>query len=88
MSYLISKGMESSLAFKTMEAVRKGKVKKSGKFPDDAEELMRSMQVPEWWIESARKIAYLFPKAHAVAYVMMAFRIAWFILSAQPERRI
>ena len=78
MSYLISKGMESSLAFKTMEAVRKGKVKKSGKFPDDAEELMRSMQVPEWWIESARKIAYLFPKAHAVAYVMMAFRIAWF----------
>ena len=39
---------------------------------------MRDMGVPDWWIESARKIAYLFPKAHAVAYVMMAFRIAWF----------
>ena len=78
MIYLIQKGMQPALAFKTMEAVRKGKVKKSGSFPGDAEEQMRSMGVPEWWIESARKIAYLFPKAHAVAYVMMAFRIAWF----------
>ncbi|MBR3545570.1 MAG: PolC-type DNA polymerase III, partial [Oscillospiraceae bacterium] len=78
MIYLISKGMEPSLAFKTMEAVRKGKVKRSGSFPGDAEEQMRAMEVPNWWIESARKIAYLFPKAHAVAYVMMAFRIAWF----------
>ncbi|MBQ9662900.1 MAG: PolC-type DNA polymerase III [Oscillospiraceae bacterium] len=78
MIYLISKGMEPSLAFKTMEAVRKGKVKKSNSFPGDAEQQMRNMGVPDWWIESARKIAYLFPKAHAVAYVMMAFRIAWF----------
>ena len=78
MIYLIQKGMQPALAFKTMEAVRKGRVKKSGSFPGDAEEQMRSMGVPEWWIESARKIAYLFPKAHAVAYVMMAFRIAWF----------
>ena len=78
MLYLIQKGMEPSLAFKTMEAVRKGRVKKSGSFPGDAEEQMKSMGVPDWWIESARKIAYLFPKAHAVAYVMMAFRIAWF----------
>ena len=78
MIYLISKGMEPSLAFKTMEAVRKGKVKKSGSFPGDAEQQMKDMGVPSWWIESARKIAYLFPKAHAVAYVMMAFRIAWF----------
>nr|MCR5663792.1 PolC-type DNA polymerase III [Oscillospiraceae bacterium] len=75
---LIGKGMSPALAFKTMEAVRKGKVKKSGEFPGDAEAQMRSMGVPDWWIESARKIAYLFPKAHAVAYVMMAFRIAWF----------
>ena len=75
---LIQKGMEPSLAFKTMESVRKGKVKKSGNFPGDAEQQMRAMGVPDWWIESARKIAYLFPKAHAVAYVMMAFRIAWF----------
>ena len=78
MIYLIQKGMQPALAFKTMEAVRKGKVKKSGAFPGDAEQQMRDMGVPEWWIESARKIAYLFPKAHAVAYVMMAFRIAWF----------
>ena len=78
MIYLIQKGMQPALAFKTMEAVRKGKVKKSGDFPGDAEQQMKSMGVPDWWIESARKIAYLFPKAHAVAYVMMAFRIAWF----------
>ncbi len=78
MLYLIQKGMEPSLAFKTMEAVRKGKVKKSGEFPGNAEEQMRTMGVPDWYIESCRKIAYLFPKAHAVAYVMMAFRIAWF----------
>ena len=78
MLYLIAKGMEPSLAFKTMEAVRKGKVKKSGEFPGDAEQQMRSLGVPDWYIESCRKIAYLFPKAHAVAYVMMAFRIAWF----------
>ena len=78
MLYLISVGIKPSLAFKTMEAVRKGKVKKTGFFPDDAEEQMRALGVPEWYIESARKIAYLFPKAHAVAYVMMAFRIAWF----------
>lgn len=78
MLYLISKGMAPSLAFKTMEAVRKGKVQKTGSFPGDAEEQMHTLDVPEWWIESCRKIQYLFPKAHAVAYVMMAFRIAWF----------
>ncbi|MBP3538511.1 MAG: PolC-type DNA polymerase III [Oscillospiraceae bacterium] len=78
MIYLISMGFEPSLAFKTMEAVRKGKVKKSGEFPGDAEQQMRDKGVPDWYIESCRKIAYLFPKAHAVAYVMMAFRIAWF----------
>jgi DNA polymerase-3 subunit alpha (Gram-positive type) len=78
MLYLMSKGMDGKLAFKTMEAVRKGKVKKSGEFPDDAEAQMRERGVPEWYIGSCRKIAYLFPKAHAAAYVMMAFRIAWF----------
>ncbi len=78
MIYLISVGIAPALAFKTMEAVRKGKVKKSGEFPGDAEQQMRERGVPDWYIESCRKIAYLFPKAHAVAYVMMAFRIAWF----------
>ena len=78
MLYLIQVGMEPSLAFKVMEAVRKGKVKKSGSFPGDAEAIMKEREVPDWYIESMRKIAYLFPKAHAVAYVMMAFRIAWF----------
>lgn len=78
MIYLIQRGMEPSLAFKTMEDVRKGKVKRSGSFPKNAEEIMKELNVPEWYIESCRKIAYLFPKAHAVAYVMMAFRIAWF----------
>jgi len=77
MLYLIGMGMEPKLAFKTMEAVRKGKVKKGG-FPSGAEERMRELGVPDWYVESCRKIAYLFPKAHAVAYVMMAFRIAYF----------
>jgi len=78
MQYLIAKGMKPALAFKTMEAVRKGKVQRSGEFPGDAEQQMRDLGVPDWYIESCRKIQYLFPKAHAVAYVMMAFRIAWF----------
>ncbi len=73
MVYLIQKGVESSQAFKIMEGVRKGK----GVKPEDADD-MRKHDVPEWYIESCRKIKYMFPKAHAVAYVMMAFRIAWF----------
>lgn len=77
MLYLISKGMEPKMAFKIMEAVRKGKVKKSG-FQDDWVEKMKELGVPQWYMDSLAKIAYLFPKAHAVAYVMMAFRIAWF----------
>ena len=77
MIFLISKGMEPKMAFKIMEAVRKGKVKKGG-FQEGWREKMEELGVPEWYIESLAKIAYLFPKAHAVAYVMMAFRIAWF----------
>ncbi len=78
MLYLISKGMEPKRAFKFMEAVRKGAIHKGKPWPDGIVEEMQSLGVPEWYIESCRKIAYLFPKAHAVAYVMMAFRIAWF----------
>ena len=78
MLYLISKGMDERLAFKFMEAVRKGAIHKGKSWPDGVVEKMRELDVPEWYIESCRKIQYLFPKAHAVAYVMMAFRIAWF----------
>ena len=77
MLYLISMGLEPKMSFKIMEAVRKGKVKKGG-FQEGWEEVMREHQVPDWYIGSLAKIGYLFPKAHAVAYVMMAFRIAWF----------
>lgn len=73
MVYLIYKGLEPSRAFKIMESVRKGK----GVPPEDQEE-MRKHQVPEWYIDSCQKIKYMFPKAHATAYVMMAVRIAYF----------
>ena len=77
MLYLISMGLDPKMSFKIMEAVRKGKVKKKG-FEDGWEAAMREHNVPDWYIGSLAKIGYLFPKAHAVAYVMMAFRIAWF----------
>jgi DNA polymerase-3 subunit alpha (Gram-positive type) len=73
MLYLISKGMDEKPAFQIMESVRKGRGLPGGTGDD-----MRRLGVPEWYIESCGKIEYLFPKAHAVAYVMMAFRIAWF----------
>ncbi len=73
MLYLIEEGFEPKRAFKIMEAVRKGRG-----LPDGAEDEMRSHGVPDWYTGSCKKIKYLFPKAHAVAYVMMAFRIAWF----------
>ncbi|MCL2747760.1 MAG: PolC-type DNA polymerase III [Oscillospiraceae bacterium] len=73
MLYLISMGLDRKLAFTVMESVRRGR----GLLPD-WEAAMRAARVPEWYIESCRKIKYLFPKAHAVAYVLMAFRIAWF----------
>ena len=65
--------MDPKRSFKIMEAVRKGRG-----LPEGAEEEMKEHGVPDWYIGSCKKIAYLFPKAHAVAYVMMAFRIAWF----------
>ena len=77
MLYLMEQGVEPKMAFDIMEAVRKGKVKKGG-FQDGWEDAMHKANVPDWYIESLAKIGYLFPKAHAVAYVMMAFRIAWF----------
>jgi DNA polymerase III subunit alpha, Gram-positive type len=77
MVYLIKKGLPPNTAFKIMETVRKGKALKDPKFPE-YEALMREHKVPEWYIESCKKIKYMFPKAHAAAYVTMAFRIAWF----------
>lgn len=73
MTYLLQKEIPPKQAFAISEAVRKGK----GLHPDQ-EALMKAHQVPLWYIESCRHISYLFPKAHAAAYVMMGWRIAWF----------
>ena len=95
MLYLIKCGMPEKRSFKIMESVRKGRG-----LPEGAEQEMIDAGVPGWYIESCKKIKYLFPKAHAVAYVMMAFRIAWFkvheplafysslLLPPQPEGRL
>ena len=73
MLYLIQNGLEPLTSFKIMEDVRKGK----GLKPEYVE-LMKKTGIPDWYIDSCNKIKYMFPKAHAAAYVMMAFRIAWF----------
>ena len=72
MMYLIHQGIDPLLSFKTMEKVRKGKG-----IAADVVEILRKGKIPEWFIESCQKIKYLFPRAHATAYVMMAYRIAF-----------
>ena len=72
MIYLIQKGIESETAFSIMEKVRKGKG-----LTQEQEQIMREHDVPDWYIWSCKKIQYMFPKAHAAAYVMMAWRVAY-----------
>ena len=78
MIYLIKQGLPPKKAFKIMEFVRKGKPSKDPEGWKEHEEFMREYNIPEWYIQSCKKIKYMFPKAHAAAYVTMAFRIAWF----------
>ncbi len=73
MTYLLSKGMDELESFKTMESVRKGRG-----ISEATIEHMKEHGIPEWYIDSCLKIQYMFPKAHATAYVMMSYRIAWF----------
>lgn len=80
MIYLIQQGIEKNRAFQIMENVRKGKGLKDGQV-----DIMQESEVPSWYIESCKKIKYMFPKAHAVAYVMMAFRIAYFKVNYPRE---
>lgn len=79
MIYLVNKGVEKKKSFKIMEKVRKGKG-----LDDEDIEIMKAANVPNWYIKSCQTIKYMFPKAHAVAYVMMAFRIAYFKIN-YPE---
>ncbi|MCM1304937.1 MAG: PolC-type DNA polymerase III [Lachnospiraceae bacterium] len=78
MIYLIQMGVESEKSFKIMEAVRKGQVAKGkcGQWEDWKADML-AHDVPQWYVESCQKIEYMFPKAHAAAYVMMAWRIAY-----------
>ena len=78
MLYLIKQGLPPKPAFKIMEFVRKGKASKDPEKWKEYEAMMREYNIPEWYIGSCQKIKYMFPKAHAAAYVTNAFRIAWF----------
>ena len=78
MIYLIKQGLPPNPAFKIMETVRKGKALKDPAKWEKYKTLMKEHNVPEWYIKSCEKIKYMFPKAHAAAYVTNAFRIAWF----------
>lgn len=80
MTYLISTGIDKSQSFKTSEFIRKGKVTKDPETWAKYKEEMLAHNIPDWYIKSCEKIKYMFPKAHAAAYVINCFRIAWFKL--------
>ena len=75
---LIYGGLEQYKAFKIMEFVRKGKASKDPAQWAEYKKIMQDAKIPEWFIDSCSKIKYMFPKAHAAAYVTSAYRIAWY----------
>ncbi len=78
MVFLMQHGLEPSMAFKIMEIVRKGNAAKGALTPEMEDAIKNGEGIPDWYLDSCKTIKYMFPKAHAAAYVMMALRIAWF----------